>query len=526
MKTIASFLMIQLFVIQQSFSQVTFYQEYGGNDYDQLWDMVNTFDGGYAFIGGTQSFNLNVSHMYFIKTDYSGNILSTKTYGGIYPTICSAIYQTSDSGFILVGTYNFLSPAEMLLIKTDRNGDAIWTKSIAGTGDNFGYQILETPDSGFVVLGEIEYAGNFYSEVLKISSTGNLIWNKTFGNAFGIATSIQFTKDSCFIIGGNTSGSVDADMTLSKLDINGNLLWSKRYESLGNDHCNYLEATSDSGFLITGVKLIQQVVGPTVGYVLKTDNAGNFQWSKTIQKQDIIELFSSTETSNGSYMVTGYFTDTIAGENPICLFNFNQTGDTIFTKAFGYGAQDGSGCATSIIKTSDGGLVLGGYGPLQQPGAVDCFLIKTDSSFNNNCNDSYPSFTLNTPVIQQISFTDSSFAVPLLNSIIPILQGNGGESSIHCLSLSTGQAKDEILLSIFPNPASESLKINGDVPFITNEPVIIQITNMIGQAMIIEDVAWRSDLPINVSSLPDGAYSLIVQSSKFMLHQKFIKTKN
>jgi len=524
MKTISSTLIIVLFSVSQIFSQVTFYKDYGGNEYDQLWDLVKTFDGGYAFSGSTQSFNLTASDMYLVKTDSTGNILWSRTYGGSFPDECFVLQQTRDSGFILVGSYNIIGTSEIFLVKTDRNGDTTWTKTLGGTGSDYGFSVMETTDGSFILLAEIEQAGNFYWDVIKLSSSGNPIWNKTIGDPEGDRSRIKYTKDSCFIFASSSLGSVDTDFRLSKLDTNGNLLWSVRYESLGFDQCNNVEATSDSGFLIVGSKSFQ--LGPTVAYVVKTDGAGNLQWSKTIKKHEITELFSAVETSNGSYQVTGSFLDTIEGKNTICLFNFNQNGDTIFTKAFGYVWMDAGGFGTSMVKASDGGLVIGGYGPVYLPGNVNCFLIKTDSLFNDNCNDAYPSFILGSPVNQQLSITHSNFVFPLFNSFNPIAVGNGGEVNIHCLSLSTGQAKDEILLSIFPNPAAESFKINGDVPFITNETVIIRITNMIGQVMMMKDEAWRSDLPINVGSLPDGAYSLIVQSSKFMLHQKFIKTKN
>jgi hypothetical protein len=100
---------------------------YGGTDYDYVYSVQQTSDGGYIVAGYTASFGAGDWNIFLIKTDAKGNIQWAKTYGetdnldrGI-----PSVQQTSDGGYILAGTTISFGAggANIFLIKTNARGN-------------------------------------------------------------------------------------------------------------------------------------------------------------------------------------------------------------------------------------------------------------------------------------------------------------------------------------------------------------------------------------------------------------------
>jgi len=131
---------------------------YGGTDYDYGSSVRQTLDGGYIIAGQTNSFGAGEYDVYLIKTDASGKILWTKTYGDIKWDNCSSIQETSDAGYIAVGLTDLSEDSHLhlnvYLIKTDASGNAIWQETYGGEDDAIGYSVLETSSGGYVVVGQ------------------------------------------------------------------------------------------------------------------------------------------------------------------------------------------------------------------------------------------------------------------------------------------------------------------------------------------------------------------------------------
>ena len=80
------------------------------------------------------SFGTGIINAWLIKTDQSGDTLWTKTYGGNYHNPIYCVQETSDGGYILVGSTNSIDTDnfDVLLIKTNQLGDTLWTKTYGG----------------------------------------------------------------------------------------------------------------------------------------------------------------------------------------------------------------------------------------------------------------------------------------------------------------------------------------------------------------------------------------------------------
>ncbi|MCU0414648.1 MAG: T9SS type A sorting domain-containing protein [Ignavibacteriaceae bacterium] len=98
---------------------------YGGDEADRAFTAMQTSDGGYILGGYTASFNVEYYDFYLVKTDHDGDTLWTKTYGGLWQEEIADIEETADGGYAAVGyTYSFGAGnnPNIYFIKTDANG--------------------------------------------------------------------------------------------------------------------------------------------------------------------------------------------------------------------------------------------------------------------------------------------------------------------------------------------------------------------------------------------------------------------
>ena len=99
-------------------------QTYGGTERDAAGSLVQTGDGGYALAGLTESFDVESTECWLVKTDGSGNMEWNQTYGGTGTEYVYSLVQTGDGGYALAGgTESFgAGNSDFLLVKTDEHG--------------------------------------------------------------------------------------------------------------------------------------------------------------------------------------------------------------------------------------------------------------------------------------------------------------------------------------------------------------------------------------------------------------------
>ena len=76
---------------------------YGGNQEDHISEIRPTSDGGYIVSGSTSSFGAMMSDWWIMKLDSRGNIVWQKSIGGTSVDQTTAIFETQDGGFIVIG---------------------------------------------------------------------------------------------------------------------------------------------------------------------------------------------------------------------------------------------------------------------------------------------------------------------------------------------------------------------------------------------------------------------------------------
>jgi hypothetical protein len=232
---------------------------FGGTYEERGYFVQLTPDGGYIVVGTTWSYGAGDGDVYLIKTDALGNALWSRTYGGSGYDFCRSIQVTPDSGFVMAGLTSSFGQggSDAYLIRTNKNGDILWTRTFGGMLDDAIYSVGLTSDGGYIVTGGTMSfgAGNWDVYLIKTNSAGDPLWSKTFGGYSEERCHEVFeTSDGGFIVFGYTSsfGSGQYDMYLIKTDARGNSQWTKTWGGNYWDIGESGKITPDGGYIMCG----------------------------------------------------------------------------------------------------------------------------------------------------------------------------------------------------------------------------------------------------------------------------------
>ncbi len=333
---------------------------YGGTGSDEGRYVEQTSDGGYIILGTTNSFGAGSSDFWLIKIDENCKHEWNQTYGGTDRELGYRAVQTSDGGYIMVGiTGSILTQVDVLLIKTNSTGGLEWNETYGGLDDDYGYWVEQTDDGGYIITGLTRSYGPGVLWLLKANSTGDPEWNKTYD---GVGNCVLQTSDKGYIIVGHTEsyGAGSNDVWLIKTNSTGGLEWNKTYGGVLDDIGRCIAHTSDGGYIIlasTESFGFSEYDSPDV-WLIKTDHNGNHQWNKTYGTTEDDEGYSLVETSDNGYIITG---DTsfygAFSKFEVLLIKTDQNGNEIWNKTYGGPERDFGKC---VEQTSDGGYLIVG----------------------------------------------------------------------------------------------------------------------------------------------------------------------
>jgi hypothetical protein len=272
-------------------------------DSGDIYSVIKTVDSNYIFCG------YGSSSVILIKVDTAGNILWEKRYGGSGFDIGYSVEQTHDTGFIIGGFTNSWGAGvnDYYLLKTDSTGALQWSKTYGGAGDEVAYCVHQTRDGGYILSGySTGYGmGSYDFYVVKTDDSGNIVWNKTYGEAGSDYGSYitEGDENGYVIVGANTHTQNPYSLSMLGLDTQGNVIWEKGYagsflETWGFTIIN----TNDGGYAVGGYTEIPPDVEPSI-MLIKTDAAGwagcDFPTSVTVTIPVPVVTTPPTVTSPG-----------------------------------------------------------------------------------------------------------------------------------------------------------------------------------------------------------------------------------
>src|ERR1043165_6758300 len=340
-------------------------RRFGGTDWDILYSVQQTLDGGYILGGSSNSDNSGdktehswASEDYWIvKLNSAGDKQWDKRFGGFFTDRLCSVQQTFDGGYILGGysasdssgdkTQNSRGGTDYWVVKVDSNGNKQWDKRFGGDDNDILHCLTQTLDGGYILGGGSgsgvngdktigNWGGNNDADywVVKLNSGGVKEWDKRYGGTGPDELQVlKQTADNGYIFAGYSQSGVSGDKTQTRLDINpvhhdlwvikvdstGSKQWDTRFGTNDEDDGVYsVTQTYDGGYLFGGSSYApvangdksENNLGLEQSWIIKTDSLGKKEWDKTLLTSGHDELGFAIQLPDACYA----FANTSNGE--------------------------------------------------------------------------------------------------------------------------------------------------------------------------------------------------------------------
>ena len=334
-------------------------------------------------------FFLLITQLYFPQTP---DTTWTKIFATPGDDYGEYVEQTSDGGFIIVGTTDSSGGDDVFLIKTNSVGDTLWTKTYGTYHYDYATCVHQTNDGGYIIFGDTDsfYPARWNGWLIKTNSTGDTLWTRVFTGPkyYFIQSGIELSAGNGYVFAGYTKTSAGGpeDIWLVRTNVNGDTVWTKTFGGSERDVPNSIYRTSDGGFIISGSTELPSA-GDFDALIIKTDADGNLDWSKTYGNTDRDIASDVKQTDDSGYIIAGS-TESYGHLNNYTdawLIRTDYDGDTLWTKTWGSDEHDG---AMSVVQTTDGGFVWTGYRKMSTF-IQDLWVVKTDAYGNTQASKTY-----------------------------------------------------------------------------------------------------------------------------------------
>jgi hypothetical protein len=228
----------------------------GGGKVDKLFSAVETQD-GFVLVGLTYSFG-NDSDVWAVRMDVNGNVVWNKTYGGSMEDTGRAITLTENHHYMIAGYTNSMGNGDYdwLLLTIDNSGNLLWSKTYGGLQSDKAYAVAETAGE-YVIAGDTRSKGSGDNDawIIKVYSNGNLLWDKTAGGeGFDMPNCVTVSNSGGYLVGGFTFsfGNGERDFWLFRVDDSGNIPWSSTVGRSGFEEAYAVLEVAENEFVMAG----------------------------------------------------------------------------------------------------------------------------------------------------------------------------------------------------------------------------------------------------------------------------------
>jgi hypothetical protein len=507
------------------------------------------FSGTVDFDPGAAIYNLTSKgglDFFIQKLDFNGNLIWAKSIGGSMEDVSRSITLDSFNNIYLTGyfegsvdfdpgtgVFNLNSSGgskDIFIEKLDVNGNFLWAKTMTGdslySDEGTGIEIDQDNNiyvtgyfSGTVDfdpnIGVYNISSNSIKDIFiqKLNQNGNLIWVKSVGgNSEDHALDITIDNLNNVYTTGFFIGAVDFnpgpgvyplgskgawDIFILKLDSSGNFIWAKSMGAINYQAGYHLSTDINSNVFLTGA--FEETVDFDSGagiynltsnggediFVVKLNSNGDFQWANSLGSSMIDNAWSITNDLNGNVYLAGYFHNTIDFDPGIGVLNLSSSGlyDIFIQKL------DNNGNLMWVVKLGSTGadwpqgIELNSSGELYLTGG-----------FNNTVD-----FDPGNLVFNLNSLGNSDAFVLKLGSTVGIIEN-----------------EDEIIFSIYPNPAKDVLNFENSTTQINNIKIIDLNGKIVKSSILLDN-------QIRVEDLTKGVYFLQLEAKNSIFTYKFIK---
>lgn len=153
---------IQVYLIKTNANgKLQWQKTFGGAGDDRGYSVQQTSDGGYIIAGSADESFVEGIQAYLIKTNANGRMQWQKTIGSEDYESARSVQQTSDGGYIIAGPFctHYETGYQVYVAKTNANGKLQWQKTLGGEGYEEGASVQQTSDGGYVIVGSTDSFG-------------------------------------------------------------------------------------------------------------------------------------------------------------------------------------------------------------------------------------------------------------------------------------------------------------------------------------------------------------------------------
>ena len=339
-------------------------ETYGGSGYDRARSIIELAEGGYLFVGGTNSDDGDVEghqgggDYWVVRLSENGSLLWQRCFGGTDLDVALCVVQINTGEFVITGearsidgdVTNSHGITDMWVIKLNENGTLLWEHALGGSTSDAGFAVIQSLDGGFISVGTTTssdgdvtgFHGLYDYWVVKLSSEGQMLWQKALGGTDqDIATAVSERPQDGGIAVIGDSFSSDGDIS-----------------NAHGDRDAWVAILSTEGELQSERSCGGSAVDFARSIVLYF---GDWLVAGTTSSED-----GDLENNNG--------------DNDIWLFRLNAVDDLVWIA--NYGGEGSDGCNAMALAVDGGIYVAGGtasnsFSPPAQ-GGFDCFAMKLE----------------------------------------------------------------------------------------------------------------------------------------------------
>lgn len=291
---------------------------YGGLNDDYGYGLCPAWDSGYIIVGSTSSSGNGMSDIIVIKIDRDGDSLWVRTYGDSLNEIGYSIIRVEHNSYVITGITSSTGSGgtDMYTIKIDQSGNLIWSKTYGGLFDDQAYCIDATDDGGHIIVGQTFSFGNGGGDIyiIKTDSLGEIEWERLYGS---VQNEIGFcgkqTRDGGYIVcGGAYFTLLGYECCLLRYNNNGSLLWDNFQGSLSDDYAYSVQEIFQNNYVIAGNFSYEM-------YVARTDTEGWNIWSLIYGGSGTDCAFKVRQTADSGYIIVGITNSYGAGDYDLYL---------------------------------------------------------------------------------------------------------------------------------------------------------------------------------------------------------------
>jgi hypothetical protein len=499
-----------------------------------------------------------IPDIFISKLDSSGNFVWVKKLGGlegegvtsmvidesgnVYTTGSFTGYADFDPGaayYPLHATGTGYYP-DIFISKLDSSGNFVWAKQMGGSSYEYGEFI--TLDNS----GNIYSIGAFYNTtdfdpgpqtynltalgltdiyISKLDTSGTFVWAKQIGGTnFDFGTSIDIDGTGNIYIAGSFIDTVDFDpgpgvhnliagsyesIFMSKLNASGDFVWAKQFDGTFQDKVIAMTLDEKGNVFTTGSFFDSTDFDPGIDtcyltsagsddvFISKLESAGNFVWAKQLGGDFYDESYAIATDASGNVYTAGFFYAladfdpgtgsynlTPVGLLDIFINKLDSSGNFVWARQFG-GAQV-EYC--NSIALDPGGKVY----------STGCFEGTTD-------------FDPGTGIYNLISAGDYDIFV---HKMMPNLNTN------------SKKVAPAVEVTISPNPTTGEFIVN--IPSLKQDEFTMKVINRLGIVVFAKNYQYSNNaehFSANISVLPNGIYTLLIQQGNTVLVRNVVLSK-